>query len=68
MKAFLIGILTGFLIGCLAVGSVYVKEHNQAVNYLGLWCETRDAWLQDRRDWRDGKSFEPNYGQYGQRW
>lgn len=64
----LIIFLLGYLFGCLAMFPEQQYLKKEIKQWSQQWEDTRDAWLQDRRDWRDGKPFKVRYSQRHQSW
>lgn len=64
LRAFAIGLL----LGAGAMIPAYVAACRDVVKWVQFQQDTRDAWLQDRKDWRDGKPFEVRHGRHHNSW
>lgn len=65
---FMLGFTAAGIIGSIARERVAHNAARDVLKWRTQWEGTRDAWLEDRRAWRDGKPFEYNYGPHHSRW
>lgn len=64
----LLAFAVGLLLGAGAMIPVYLEARRNVTLWADLQAGTRDSWLQDRQDWRDGKPFEVRYGRHHRSW
>ena len=67
LRLFLAGLVLG--LGSLVYPCLRAARAEKAArDWEARWTSTRDAWLADRHDWRDGKPFERRYTRHHREW
>lgn len=61
-------LLLGLGLGVGGMLAPYLKARADATKWAELQGKTRDSWVEDRENWRNGKPFEPHYNRHHHAW